>query len=61
MGENLFYSSSPFSWTVVISSWHSEVANFLYPNSSVNGGSTGHYTQVKTACRYGDQSDSAKE
>uniref|UniRef100_A0A3B5K6P7 Cysteine-rich venom protein ophanin-like n=1 Tax=Takifugu rubripes TaxID=31033 RepID=A0A3B5K6P7_TAKRU len=46
MGENLFYSSSPFSWTTVISSWHSEAANFLYPNVSVNGASTGHYTQI---------------
>lgn len=61
MGENLFYSSSPYSWTKVISSWHSEAANFLYPNGSINGGPTGHYTQVTAACRYGDQSDSAKE
>lgn len=53
MGENLFYSESPYSWNKVISSWHGEVANFLYPNTSVNGGSIGHYTQVTAAHRYG--------
>lgn len=53
MGENLFYSSSPNSWTDVISTWHGEVANFLYPSTSVNGGSIGHYTQVTAAHRYG--------
>uniref|UniRef100_H3C1H1 ShKT domain-containing protein n=1 Tax=Tetraodon nigroviridis TaxID=99883 RepID=H3C1H1_TETNG len=46
LGENLFYSSSPYSWTQVISAWHGEVANFLYPNTSANGGSIGHYTQI---------------
>lgn len=55
MGENLFYSSSPNSWSDVISTWHGEVANFLYPSTSVNGGSIGHYTQVAAAAahRYG--------
>lgn len=61
MGENLFYSSSPLPWTKVISSWHNEVANFVYPNGSANGSPTGHYTQVTAARRHGDQSDSAKK
>ena len=53
MGENLFYSSRAYSWTQVISTWHGEVANFLYPNASTNRGSIGHYTQVPAARRYG--------
>lgn len=61
LGENLFYSSSQYSWTVVISNWHREAANFLYLNGSVNGGLTGHYTQVTAARRYGYQRDSPKQ
>lgn len=53
MGENLFFSSSPHSWTDVISTWQKEVANFQYPNSSINGLSIGHYTQVAAPRRYG--------
>lgn len=55
MGENLFRSSSPYSWTDVISAWHGEVKNFLYPNTSKKG-SIGHYTQVTAAHRYGYES-----
>ncbi|XP_037310582.2 cysteine-rich venom protein, partial [Pungitius pungitius] len=46
MGENLFYSSSPNSWTAVVTAWHNEVSNYLYPNGSSNGKTVGHYTQV---------------
>ncbi|KAK7886002.1 hypothetical protein WMY93_025623 [Mugilogobius chulae] len=46
LGENLFKSSSPVSWTSVVTAWHSEVNNFQYPTSSKNGKVIGHYTQV---------------
>uniref|UniRef100_A0A4W6BKP6 ShKT domain-containing protein n=1 Tax=Lates calcarifer TaxID=8187 RepID=A0A4W6BKP6_LATCA len=46
LGENLFYSSSPYSWTDVINAWHSEVSHYLYPNGSTNSQAIGHYTQV---------------
>uniref|UniRef100_A0AAQ4RIU0 ShKT domain-containing protein n=1 Tax=Gasterosteus aculeatus aculeatus TaxID=481459 RepID=A0AAQ4RIU0_GASAC len=46
LGENLFYSSSPYPWTAVVNAWHSEVANYLYPNGSTNAKTVGHYTQV---------------
>ncbi|KAF0031783.1 hypothetical protein F2P81_016338 [Scophthalmus maximus] len=46
LGENLFYSSSPYPWTDVVGAWHSEVSHYLYPNGSTNGGTIGHYTQV---------------
>lgn len=53
MGENLFFSSSPNSWTNVISTWQKEAENFQYPDSSLNGKSIGHYTQVTAARRCG--------
>uniref|UniRef100_A0A665UGQ9 Cysteine-rich venom protein-like n=1 Tax=Echeneis naucrates TaxID=173247 RepID=A0A665UGQ9_ECHNA len=46
LGENLFYASTPMSWTAVIGAWHSEVSFYLYPNGSTNGHAIGHYTQV---------------
>ncbi|KAK7886005.1 hypothetical protein WMY93_025626 [Mugilogobius chulae] len=46
LGENLFKSSSPVSWTSVVTAWHNEVNNFEYPTSSTNGKPIGHYTQV---------------
>ncbi|XP_051263632.1 cysteine-rich venom protein isoform X1 [Dicentrarchus labrax] len=46
LGENLFYSSSPYSWTDVINAWHSEVSHYQYPRGSTNSQATGHYTQV---------------
>ncbi|XP_070768808.1 cysteine-rich venom protein ENH1 [Enoplosus armatus] len=46
LGENLFYSSSPYSWTDVINAWHSEVSRYQYPYGSTNGQPIGHYTQV---------------
>uniref|UniRef100_A0A8C3AB43 ShKT domain-containing protein n=1 Tax=Cyclopterus lumpus TaxID=8103 RepID=A0A8C3AB43_CYCLU len=42
LGENMFYSSAPDSWTDVINAWHAEVSRYLYPK----GSSSGHYTQV---------------
>lgn len=48
MGENLFYSSAPMSWTDVITAWHNEVALFKYPKGDWKA--TGHYTQVTLAC-----------
>lgn len=46
MGENLFYSSELYSWNKVISAWHAELSHFRYPDTSTNGRSIGHYTQV---------------
>ncbi|XP_068558279.1 cysteine-rich venom protein ophanin-like [Cebidichthys violaceus] len=46
LGENLFYSSSPNSWTAVINAWHSEDSNYHYPFGFIKGKPTGHYTQV---------------
>ncbi|KAG7474238.1 cysteine-rich venom latisemin-like [Solea senegalensis] len=46
LGENLFYSNSPYSWSQAIGAWHSEVEHYQYPNISTNGESIGHYTQV---------------
>ncbi|KAM4581428.1 cysteine-rich venom protein isoform 2-T2 [Odontesthes bonariensis] len=46
LGENLFYSSSSYSWTTVVKAWHSEMSRYFYPNGSTNGKSIGHYTQV---------------
>lgn len=46
LGENLFYSSTPFSWRAVISDWYNEVQNYQYPSGSTNRRSIGHYTQV---------------
>ncbi|KAK9514284.1 hypothetical protein VZT92_027761 [Zoarces viviparus] len=46
LGENLFYSSSPHSWTDVINAWHGEASHYLYPNGSSTGQAVGHYTQV---------------
>uniref|UniRef100_A0A673B840 ShKT domain-containing protein n=1 Tax=Sphaeramia orbicularis TaxID=375764 RepID=A0A673B840_9TELE len=46
LGENLFYSSIPYTWTDVISAWHGEVAHYQYPNGSTNSQTVGHYTQV---------------
>ncbi|KAM4567705.1 cysteine-rich venom protein [Fundulus diaphanus] len=46
LGENLFYSSSPSSWTSVISAWHVEKSHYRYPSGSTNGQHIGHYTQV---------------
>ncbi|KAM6967840.1 cysteine-rich venom protein latisemin [Aplochiton taeniatus] len=46
MGENLFYSSSPYNWTQVVAAWNSEVQNYQFPTGSINGLATGHYTQV---------------
>lgn len=45
-GENLFKSSAAYSWTDVVTAWHSEVKDYLYPNGSINGQPIGHYTQV---------------
>uniref|UniRef100_A0A3Q0QT57 ShKT domain-containing protein n=1 Tax=Amphilophus citrinellus TaxID=61819 RepID=A0A3Q0QT57_AMPCI len=45
LGSNLFYSSSPKSWTTVVSAWHSEVDHYIYPTGSTNGNTVGHYTQ----------------
>lgn len=44
LGENLFYSNAPFSWTEVVEAWHSEVDIYSYPDGPDN--STGHYLQV---------------
>ena len=49
LGENLFYGSSPATWTDVINAWHSEVANYQYPNGSADWRTVGHYTQVTVA------------
>uniref|UniRef100_A0A3P9N8K9 ShKT domain-containing protein n=1 Tax=Poecilia reticulata TaxID=8081 RepID=A0A3P9N8K9_POERE len=46
LGENLFYSSSPSSWTTVLTAWHNEKSHYLYPNGSTNGQPIGHFTQV---------------
>ncbi|XP_014890227.1 cysteine-rich venom protein isoform X1 [Poecilia latipinna] len=46
LGENLFYTSSPSSWTTVLTAWHSEKSHYLYPNGSTNRRPIGHYTQV---------------
>ncbi|TKS82543.1 Cysteine-rich venom protein DIS2 [Collichthys lucidus] len=46
LGENLFYSNSPESWTDIINAWNSERAHFIYPNVSSNGEAIGHYTQL---------------
>uniref|UniRef100_A0A3B3BA68 ShKT domain-containing protein n=1 Tax=Oryzias melastigma TaxID=30732 RepID=A0A3B3BA68_ORYME len=46
LGENLFYSTSPNSWTSVINAWYKEVSHFTFPNASTNGKPIGHYTQV---------------
>ncbi|XP_017288783.1 cysteine-rich venom protein isoform X2 [Kryptolebias marmoratus] len=46
LGENLYFSSSPSSWTEVISTWHAEKSHYLYPDVSTNGQPIGHYTQV---------------
>ena len=46
LGENLFYSSSPYPWTAVINAWHSEVSHYQYPKGSTNDQAIGHYTQV---------------
>ncbi|XP_067094848.1 cysteine-rich venom protein pseudecin [Osmerus mordax] len=45
-GENLFKSSASYAWTEIVTAWHSEVINYLYPNGSINGQPIGHYTQV---------------
>uniref|UniRef100_A0AAY4AN51 ShKT domain-containing protein n=1 Tax=Denticeps clupeoides TaxID=299321 RepID=A0AAY4AN51_9TELE len=45
-GENLFLASKPYSWTEVITAWHSEVQNYHFPTGSTNGRPIGHYTQV---------------
>ncbi|KAM8734564.1 cysteine-rich venom protein [Acanthopagrus schlegelii] len=50
MGENLFYSSVPLSWTDVITAWHNEVALFKYPDGDWK--KTGHYTQVVWSTSY---------
>lgn len=55
LGENLFYSSSPYPWTAVVNAWHSEVANYLYPNGSTNAKTVGHYTQVTVSCCHGNR------
>ncbi|XP_073340782.1 cysteine-rich venom protein [Pagrus major] len=44
LGENLFYSSKPLSWTDVITAWHNEESKFTYPLGDWK--TTGHYTQV---------------
>ncbi|XP_029959338.1 cysteine-rich venom protein pseudecin [Salarias fasciatus] len=46
LGENLYYSSYPFSWTGIITIWHEEVTHYNYPNGSTDGSSVGHYTQI---------------
>ncbi|KAM3872998.1 cysteine-rich venom protein pseudecin [Diretmus argenteus] len=46
LGENLFFASALHTWDKVVSAWHSEVANYQYPNGSINGGAIGHYTQI---------------
>ncbi|XP_034554290.1 cysteine-rich venom protein [Notolabrus celidotus] len=44
LGENLFYSNSPVSWTEVILAWHNEAPLYQYPESAKV--STGHYVQI---------------
>uniref|UniRef100_A0A4W4E398 SCP domain-containing protein n=1 Tax=Electrophorus electricus TaxID=8005 RepID=A0A4W4E398_ELEEL len=46
MGENLFQSTTPLTWTDVVTAWHSEYKNYKYGFGSINGKSIGHYTQV---------------
>ncbi|KAM9309945.1 cysteine-rich venom protein pseudechetoxin [Pholidichthys leucotaenia] len=46
VGENLFYSSYPYSWTFIVNAWHNEVSHYIYPKGSSNGEPIGHYTQV---------------
>ncbi|XP_047454388.1 cysteine-rich venom protein [Mugil cephalus] len=46
LGENLFYSSVPSTWSSIINVWHSEVSHYLYPNGTTNKHAIGHYTQV---------------
>ncbi|XP_062842034.1 cysteine-rich venom protein [Trichomycterus rosablanca] len=46
MGENLFSGSEVSLWTSVVTAWHNEVSDYLYPNGSINGKPIGHYTQV---------------
>ncbi|XP_056300667.1 cysteine-rich venom protein latisemin [Pseudoliparis swirei] len=46
MGENMFYSFGPDSWTKAVDTWHREGSHFLYPNGSSNSQTIGHYTQV---------------
>ncbi|XP_037532635.1 cysteine-rich venom protein [Nematolebias whitei] len=52
LGENLYFSSSPSSWTSVIRAWNDEKSNYLYPNRSTNGQPIGHYTQVVWSSSY---------
>lgn len=46
MGENLFKSTGMVKWTSVVTAWHNEVANYVYPTGSANTQPIGHYTQV---------------
>ncbi|XP_010284631.1 PREDICTED: cysteine-rich venom protein-like, partial [Phaethon lepturus] len=46
-GENLFMSSAPFSWSVVIQAWYNEEKDFEYgTGAKTQGAVIGHYTQM---------------
>ncbi|KFO84019.1 Cysteine-rich venom protein piscivorin, partial [Buceros rhinoceros silvestris] len=46
-GENLFMSTAPFSWPVVVQAWYNEEKDFKYGIGAITPGAvTGHYTQV---------------
>uniref|UniRef100_UPI0037E8278F cysteine-rich venom protein DIS2 n=1 Tax=Semicossyphus pulcher TaxID=241346 RepID=UPI0037E8278F len=46
LGENMYASNFPQTWTEVIEAWHNELAHYVYPNGSRNNETIGHYTQV---------------
>ncbi|XP_074540407.1 cysteine-rich venom protein [Halichoeres trimaculatus] len=44
LGENLFDSITPFSWTRVVNAWHNEMGHYDYPYGL--NITTGHYVQI---------------
>ncbi|KAM9782539.1 cysteine-rich venom protein DIS3 [Neosynchiropus ocellatus] len=52
LGENLFYSTYPASWSEVIDAWHNEEDHYQYPIGSTSGEAIGHYTQVVWSTSY---------
>ncbi|NXT12280.1 CRVP protein, partial [Prunella fulvescens] len=46
-GENIFISSVPLSWSIVLQAWYNEGENFEYGTGAKRKGAVfGHYTQV---------------
>ncbi|XP_055471177.1 cysteine-rich secretory protein 2-like [Psammomys obesus] len=45
-GENLFMTSDPTLWSVVIQSWFDESKSFIYGTGAKGNAAVGHYTQL---------------